>query len=304
MTDAAVKAASTSEARAERRSRLLGIGLMCAALMCFSGLDATAKWLNRSMDPLLTVWWRYMASVVLVSFVINPLTRPQVLRTNRPGVQVIRSVLLFLSTGLNFFALQYLQLAETMSIVFATPLMVALLAGPLLGEWVGPRRLAAIGVGFSGVLVITRPGLGTMHPAVLLSVAGSIAYAFYAITTRVLASHDSSQTTMVYSGLAGVVLLTPFLPFFWTTPASPLTWALLAATGVFGAIGHWLLILAHARAPAAILSPFIYTQIVWMLALGYVLFGDWPDNWTLVGSGIVIASGLYLISRERARKVD
>jgi drug/metabolite transporter (DMT)-like permease len=304
MTDPAVKAASSDEARAERRSRLIGIGLMCAALMCFSGLDATAKWLNRSMDPLLIVWWRYISSVVLVSFVINPLTRPGVLRTTRPGVQVIRSVLLFLSTALNFFALQYLQLAETMSIVFATPLVVALLAGPLLGEWVGPRRLAAIGVGFAGVLVITRPGLGTMHPAVLLSVAGAIAYAFYAITTRVLASHDSSQTTMVYSGLAGVVLLTPFLPSFWTTPASPLIWALLAAMGVFGAVGHWLLILAHARAPAAILSPFIYTQIVWMLALGYVLFGDWPDRWTLVGSGIVIASGLYLLSRERARKVD
>jgi drug/metabolite transporter (DMT)-like permease len=183
-------------------------------------------------------------------------------------------------------------------------LLVALLAGPLLGERVGPHRLAAIGVGFLGVLVITRPGLGTMHPAALLSVAGSVAYALYAITTRILASHDSSQTTMIYSGLAGVVLMTPLLPFVWTTPTSPLTWILLVATGAFGALGHWLLILAHARAPAPILSPFIYTQIVWMLALGYVLFGDWPDHWTLVGSGIVIASGLYLLYRERVRRLD
>jgi drug/metabolite transporter (DMT)-like permease len=275
---------------------------MCAALMCFSCLDATAKWLNRSMDPLLTVWWRYMSSVVLVSLALNPLTHPRVLTTSRPGMQALRSSLLFLSTALNFFALRYLQLAETMSILFATPLMVALLAGPLLGEWVGPRRLAAIGIGFMGVLVITRPGLGTTHPAILLSIAGSVAYAFYAITTRLLASHDSPQTTMVYSGLAGVVLLTPILPFIWTTPASPLTWIMVTAIGVFGAVGHWLLILAHARAPAAILSPFIYTQIVWMLALGYILFGDWPDRVTLVGSAIVIASGLYLISREHARK--
>jgi drug/metabolite transporter (DMT)-like permease len=304
MSDAAVKTALPAEILAERRRRLVGVGLMCVALMCFSGLDASAKWLSRSVDPLLSVWWRYMASVALVSLAINPFTQPGVLRTNRLLLQVVRSLLLFLSTALNFTSLQYLQLAETMSIVFATPLLVALLAGPLLGEWVGPRRLAAIGVGFLGVLVITRPGLGTIHPAALLSVAGSVAYALYAIMTRILASHDSSQTTMVYSGLAGVVVMTPLLPFVWTTPSSLLTWVLLVATGGFGALGHWLLILAHARAPAPILSAFIYTQIVWMLALGYIIFGDWPDYWTLAGSGIVIASGLYLLYRERVRQVD
>src|SRR5215218_9018055 len=153
--------------RTERRRRLVGIGLMCVALICFSLLDATAKWLNREMDPLLTVWWRYASSVALVSLFINPWTHPGVLRTRRPWLQVGRSLLLFVSTALNFFALQYLQLAETMSIMFATPLLVALLAGPILGERVGPRRLAAIGVGFVGVDVITRPGLGAMHPAAL-----------------------------------------------------------------------------------------------------------------------------------------
>jgi drug/metabolite transporter (DMT)-like permease len=191
-----------------------------------------------------------------------------------------------------------------MSIIFATPLLVALIAGPLMGEWVGPRRLAAIVIGFVGVLIITRPGLGTMHPAALLSVAGSVAYAFYALTTRILAAHDSSQTTMVYSGLAGVALMTPVLPLIWSTPGSPQVWFLLVALGAFGAVGHWLLILAHARAPAPVLSPFIYTQIVWMLALGYILFDDWPDHWTLVGSAIVIASGLYLLYRERVRRIE
>src|SRR3954471_10013633 len=176
MPDAAAEIASSHKARVERRERLIGIGLMCAALMCFSSLDATAKWLNRSMDPLLTVWWRYTSSVVLVSLALNPLNHPRLLTTTRPGMQALRSSLLFLSTVLNFFALRYLQLAETMSILFATPLMVALLAGPLLGGWVGSGRLVAIGVGFAGVLVITRPGLGTMHPAVLLSIAGSVAY--------------------------------------------------------------------------------------------------------------------------------
>jgi drug/metabolite transporter (DMT)-like permease len=303
--DAGVAPASRLvSAQAARRRRLAGIGLMCGALICFSLLDASAKWLNRDLDPLLTVWWRYASSVALVSLVINPWTHPGVLRTRRPWLQSARSLLLFVSTALNFVALQYLQLAETMSIMFATPLLVALLAGPLLGERVGPRRLAAIGIGFLGVVAITRPGLGAMHPAALLSVAGTVSYALYAVSTRMLAAHDSSRTTMVYSGLAGVALMTPLLPFLWTTPSTPGVWLLVVALGGFGAIGHWLLILAHARAPAPVLSPFIYTQILWMLALGYLLFDDWPDAWTLAGSGIVIASGLYLLYRERVGEAE
>jgi drug/metabolite transporter (DMT)-like permease len=140
-----------------------------------------------------------------------------------------------------------------------------------------------------------------MHPAALLSLAGSVAYAFYNIVTRILATSDRSETTLVYSGLAGVALTTPLVPFVWSTPDSFLTWALLIGLGAFGSVGHWLLILAHARAPAPVLAPFIYTQIVWMLALGYFVFGDWPDPWTFIGASVVIASGLYLFYRERAR---
>lgn len=287
---------------AARRDRVVGIALMCAAVLCFAGLDASAKWLNRLMDPLQTVWVRYVVSVVFVTLLINPITRPGVLRSSRPWLQIGRSVLLFLSTILNFFALIYLQLAQTSSIQFATPLLVALIAGPLLGEWAGPRRLVAIAIGFLGVLVVTRPGLGGMHPAALLTVTGTLCYAFYNIATRVLAAHDAAETTMVYSGLAGLVLTTPLMPFVWTTPASPLVWLMMAAVGAFGALGHWLLILAHRRAPAPILAPFIYTQIVWMIALGFFVFGDVPDMWTLAGGGIVVASGLYLFYRERTTK--
>lgn len=288
----------------DKRRRLIGIALMCGALLCFSGLDASAKWLNRSLDPLLVVWARYAVSVVLVSLLVNPITTPGLARTRRPWLQAARSLLLLLSTALNFFALQYLQLTETLSILFTTPLLVALLAGPILGEWVGPRRLIAIGIGFLGVLVVVRPGFGGMHPAALLSVAGAFCYAFYSISTRMLAASDSSATTMFYSGIAGVVVMTPILPFVWTTPPDLVTWILMLAVGGFGALGHWLLILAHARAPAAILSPFIYTQIIWMLALGYLVFGDLPDRWTIAGASIVIASGLYLLYRERVRSVD
>jgi drug/metabolite transporter (DMT)-like permease len=285
----------------ERRRRLVGIALMCGALMCFACLDASAKWVNRHVDPLVTVWARYAVSVALVGLLVNGFTTPGVLRTRRPWLQAGRSVLLLLSTALNFYALQYLQLAEAIAIQFMTPFLVALLAGPILGEWVGPRRLAAISVGFLGVLVITRPGLGGLHPAAFLSALGSVCYALYGISTRILAAHDSSRTTMVYSGLAGVALMTPIVPFVWSAPPGAIGWALLFAVGFFGAFGHWLLILAHARAPAPILSPFIYTQIVWMILLGWLVFGQLPDAWTLGGAGVVVASGLYLLYREQVR---
>ena len=299
MADTAISPLSSRASR--HRSRLIGIALMCAALLCFSCLDATAKWVNHSVDPLVTVWARYVSAAGLTFIVINPWTKPGAAVTRRLPLQLVRSVLLFVSTICNFIALQYLQLVEALSIVFSTPLIVALIAGPILGERIGRQRLFAVGIGFIGVLVIARPGLGTMHPAALLSLVGAVSYAFYGITTRMLASTDSSATTIFYSSLAGIVLMTPLLPWIWTTPSSPLIWALLMMTGVFAAVGHWLLILAHARAPAAILSPFIYSQIVWMLALGYILFGDWPDPWTFVGAGIVIASGLYLLYREQVK---
>lgn len=285
----------------ERRRRLVGIALMCGAVLSFSCLDATAKWLNQSLDPILTVWVRYVGSVAFVALFVNAWTTPGVARTRRPWLQAGRSVLLLASTALNFVALQYLQLTETISILFATPFLVALLAVFFLGERVGPRRLAAIAVGFLGVLVITRPGLGGVHPAAFLTVAGTVCYALYSVATRILAASDSSATTMFYSGLAGVVLVTPVVPLVWSVPDSGLVWTMMILVGAYGALGHWLLILAHARAPAPVLSPFIYTQIVWMIALGYLVFGDVPDGWTLAGSAIVIASGLYLLYRERVR---
>lgn len=288
------------EMPAERR--LTGILLMCAAVACFALLDTSAKWLNRSVDPLLTTWARYVTSVAMISLVINPVTVPGLLRTNRPWLQALRSLLLLLSTILNFFALSHLQLTQALSIQFAAPLLIALLAGPLMGEWAGARRLAAVAFGFCGVLVVTRPGFGGLPAAALLSVFGTFAYALYALTTRMLAAHDGSRTTLFYSGIAGFLLLVPIVPFVWTTPQSPLVWVMLVAVGAFGSLGHWFLILAHARAPAPVLSPFIYTEIIWMTALGFFVFGDVPDGWTIAGASIVISSGLYLLYRERARR--
>lgn len=279
--------------------RLLGILLMCAAVACFACTDASAKWLNRSVDPVLTTWARYVSSMILVSAVLNPWTVPGLTRTTRPVLQGARSVLLLAATAFNFFAVNYLQLTQTIAIQFASPFVIALLAGPLLGEWVGRQRLGAICVGFCGVLVVARPGFGGLHPAAFLSLAGTIAYSLYVIATRMLASHDRSTTTLFYSGLAGVILVTPILPFVWSTPNSAAVWIMLGAIGVFASLGHWLLIIAHALAPAPVLSPFLYTQIIWMGLLGYGLFGDVPDRWTVIGAVLVVASGLYLLLRER-----
>lgn len=296
--------ASPPDAAREARTRLVAILLMCGGVIGFATCDATAKWLNRSMDPLMTTWFRYASNVVLVSLVLNPVTKPRLYHANRFGLQILRSALLLACTVTNFFALRYLQLTETMTIQFAMPLLVALLAGPLLGEWVGPRRLAAIAAGFVGVLVVVRPGPDGIQPAALLCLGNVVCYAFYILATRRLAATDSSATTTFYSGLAGVALLTPALPLIWTAPTSPLAWALLLALGFFGAFGHWLFVLAHARAPAAVLAPFIYTQLLWMLILGWLVFGDVPGPGTLAGAGVVVASGLYLLSRERVRGVE
>lgn len=276
---------------------LVGIALMCGAVAFFACLDASAKALALAgIDPLLTTFMRYAVSVLMVTAFINPVTSPGVMRTRWPWLQVLRSLLLFGSTALNFLALRQLQLAETLSIQFAAPLTVALLAGPLLGEWSSPRRLAAIGIGLIGVLVIVRPGVGAFQPAVMLSLANMLCYAFYIIATRKLAGIDSTATTMFYSGFAGLAVMTPLLPWIWTDPGSLGPWLLLVAVGLLGTIGHWLLVMAHARAPAGVLAPFLYTQLLWSLLLGYVLFGDVPNQWTLIGASIVVASGLYLLS--------
>ncbi|MFO1146928.1 MAG: DMT family transporter [Alsobacter sp.] len=289
-------------ARLRGRERLIGIALMCGAVFCFSGLDSTAKYLSRELPTQQIVWARYFASLALTAIILNPVTQPGVLRTRRLGFQLARSGVLFGSTLLNFVALRYLQLAETVSITFFTPLLVALLGIALLGERLGRARLAAIAVGFIGVLVVVRPGASTTQPAVLLSVASCFCYAAYSLMTRQLAGVDSAQTTLFYSGLAGVVLLTPVLPVFWKEPPSTLHWVLMASMGVYATVGHFLMIKAHHFAPAGVLSPFMYTQLLWMVTLGWLIFGDVPDHWTVAGGLIVVASGLYLLSQERRPK--
>ena len=287
------------DASHERAQRLTGIALMCGAVACFSLLDTTAKYLNLYMATLQIVWARYTGAFLFPLIVSNPWNRPGLLRTGQPALQIGRSFLLLGSTMCNFLALRYLQLDEAIAIIFSTPFFVAALSGPILGEWVRWRRWTAIGVGFLGVLVVARPGAGAFQPAALLSLAAALCYAFYSIVTRSLARTDSNETTLFYSNLVGVVALMPVVPIVWTTPTDPLVIALMVASGAMGSFGHYLLIAAHRLAPAAVLAPFIYSEIVQVIILGYLVFGDVPNRWTLVGCAIVVGSGLYILYRER-----
>ena len=289
----------TDPAHEQRRQRLIGIALMCGACAVFAVLDCMAKYLGGHIDTLQVVAMRFVTAFLVALLISNPFTRPGLLRTARPGLQIVRGMILVSTTICNFIAFRWLQLDEALAILFSTPFLVAVLAGPILGEWVGWRRWIAICVGFLGVLVVIRPGLGGMHWAALWSVAAAILYAAYSIATRMVMRHDSSETTLFYANLVGISIMLPVLPFVWTTPPSWFDFALLLAVGACGSFGHYLLILAHHRAPASVLSPFIYTQLLWATTLGYLVFANVPNAWTLAGAAIVIGSGLYLFNRER-----
>ena len=277
----------------------MAIAMMCATMVLFACLDTEAKFLGRSLPTLQIVWARYFGAGVYALFYVRAFSRPGVMVSSRPGLQIGRSLLLLGSTVANFVALHFLQLAETATIGFLTPMVVAAMAGAILGEKVGGPRIAAIVMGFVGVVVATRPGSSAFQPIVLVSVFGVVCNAGYAITTRALSAHDSPETTLVWTQLAGIVSMTPILPWIWVTPAHLFGWLLMASMGLFAVIGHAMLIEAHHRAPAAVLTPFNYTQLIWMIISGAVFFGDIPPVLTLVGAAIVAACGLFLVMYER-----
>ena len=230
---------------------------------------------------------------------------PELAITRHPFLQVVRGLMLLASTGFNFLAITYLQLGQTAAISFTIPLWVCALSVPLLGERVGIRRWAAVMVGFLGVLVIMRPGTISFHWAMLLSLGATLCGSIYNIATRKVGGRDRAETSLLYVGLVGSLGAALPLPWHWLMPQGT-QWFLLLAMGLCGGIGHFLLIQAHRLAPASLLAPFFYTQIIWMILIGLVVFGDVPDIWTIVGAAIVIASGLFVFARERAlgRRTD
>jgi drug/metabolite transporter (DMT)-like permease len=281
---------------------LKGIVLILLAICCFAMLDATAKYTVQTVPQQVAVFFRYFVALVLASLLIVRTGGPELLKTRHPAGQAMRGVLLMASTTLNFLALSYLQLAQIAAILFTIPLWVCALSMPLLREPVGIRRWAAVIVGFLGVLVVMRPGTSDFHWAMFASLGAALCGGIYNILTRKVGGADRAETSLFYVCLVGAAAAALPLPWAWETPQG-LAWGLFLMMGIFGFAGHLMLIEAHRLAPASMLAPFIYTQIIWMILLGFIVFGDRPDMWTLIGAAIVIASGLYVFARERARGI-
>jgi drug/metabolite transporter (DMT)-like permease len=281
------------------RNRLIGIGIVSCAYFCFAVLDASAKWLVQSLPVAQVVWLRFSVHVLLMIALMarSGELKPQSIRS--PKLQALRALMLSAMTALNFWALQYLQLAETGSIQFAVPILVALFAAWLLGERLDTGRWIAVFVGFAGVLVIMRPGTQGFHPALLLAVANAVLYALFNLMTRKLAASDPPAITNLLSAFGAVVLMTPFALLGWQPLPSPKHWAILFLAGASGGIGHLCLAHAHRFAPASTLAPFLYQQILFTSLLGFLVFDDVPGTAVLTGAGIVVLSGLYLLWRER-----
>lgn len=294
---------ATVRSRLAVQSTPRAVALLLLALAFFAALDSTAKYLllYSGLPVTQIVWVRFLGQLLAIVLALGLVSLPRLLRTARPAHQLARSVFLLGSTVFNFLALRHLRLDQTTTIGFLAPLVVALLAGPFLGEWVGWRRLVAILVGFAGVLIAVRPGVAAFEPAFLYAFATVGCYALFTLLTRYLAPHDSSETTLFYSLLAGAVAVAPFALKDWVTPSSGLTIALMVAVGLFGAAGHWLFILAFRYAPAPTVVPFTYFSLITYAAAGWLVFNQLPDAWTLAGAGVIIASGLYILWREQVR---
>lgn len=283
------------------RNRLVGIGLISLTYLCFTLLDGGAKWLVRTLPVLEVVWIRFATHVLFTGALLAPRHGRALIRTRRPRLQALRAIMLLSMTAMNFTVLQYLQLAVTSSIFFSVPIIVAVLALPMLHERLDLARWIAILCGFLGVLVIVQPFGQDFHPAMFIAIANAVLYALFNMITRMLAAVDTPEATQFLSALGATVGLAPFALLAWEAPHDALEWLVAGLLGVLGGLGHYLLALAHRYAPATVLAPFVYQQVVYMALFGYLVFGDVPGTPVLVGAAIVVGSGLYLLLRERAR---
>jgi drug/metabolite transporter (DMT)-like permease len=280
-------------------NRLTGIALVSLCYVLFTLLDGAAKWLVAGVPVIVVVWLRFLMHAIFASALLLPLRGKSLIRTRHWRWHAARAVMFVVMTGLNFWALQYLQLVVTSSIFFLAPIVTALVAAPMLGEKIDAGRWAAIIAGFAGVLVIVRPGSADFHPAMLLAVANAVLVAIFNLMTRRLAAYDSPETIQYLPAVGAAALLAPFALAAWQSPAGWLEWTVACLMGALGGLGHYLLAAAHRYAPATVLAPFLYQQVLYMALFGYAVFGDVPAPPVWIGAAIVIASGLYLFARER-----
>lgn len=283
------------------RNRLVGIGLVSLCYLCFTMIDGGAKWLVSAMPLLMVMWLRFVTQVVFTAALLLPVRGLALVSTRHLRWHVLRGVMFMLMTGMNFWALQYLQLTVTTSIYFTVPILIALASARVLHERLDAGRWIAIIVGFCGVLVIVRPWSAEFHPAMGLAVANALLIAAFNMMTRRLAAYDPPETIQFLPAVVATVGLLPFAIAAWEWPQGWLEWTMACVLGLFGGLGHYLLAAAHRYAPSSVIAPFLYQQIVYMALFGYLVFGDVPEPGVWIGSAIVIASGLYLFARERSR---
>ncbi len=284
-------------AAARESKPLAGVALMLLAVLCFTLLDSTSKYLSASIPVPQLVWGRYLFGFLLVLLFVPRMGIRGLARTERPLFQIARALMLLGATGSMFLAVKFLPLAESYAISFASPLLVALAAAFLLGERVGWQRWCAIAGGFLGVVLVIRPGSGLFSWAAVFPLMMATFWAAYQIMTRMIGRSEPPATTLFYTMLVGALISSLAVGFFWQPPGLE-AWLGMAAMGVIGFLGQLAVIRAYALAEASRLSPLVYTQILWASLIGFAVFGDLPDAMTVAGAAIVIISGLALLRRK------
>ena len=280
------------------RNRQIGIALVTVTTLLFAVLDTSAKWLVQTLPVLQVVWLRFVFHTILTTAIFMPSMGPDLFKIKNPSLQFLRGLMLALMTGLNFYALQFLQLAEVGAVQFSVPILIALISAWLLHEKLDAKRWLAICVGFAGVLTIIRPGSHGFHPAIFLSIINAFLYAAFNLMTRRLAGSDHPISTQLVSAAVPSLLLAPMALWQWQMPSDWFTWSVIVLTGLAGGLGHTATALAHRYATAAVLGPFLYQQIIYMTLGGWLVFGQIPDSAVVIGACIVVMSGLYLLWHE------
>lgn len=278
--------------------------MLLGALFLFVLLDSTAKHLGARHPVPMLVWSRYAVHFLLMVIFLAPSMRLRLVTTTRPARQIVRAICLLFTTFFAMAAFARMPLAETTAIVFAAPLLVTLLARPVLGEQIGALRWAAVIIGFVGVVLIARPGSGLVTDGIALALAAAVCYALYQILTRQLSSTETSVTMLFYTALIGTIGMSLALPWIWTGQMPGLVDALMICSlGVYGGVGHFLLIKAFRDAPASVLSPILYVQLIWATLMGWIVFGHFPDTAALLGILTIAAAGAVIAFDSRRKPV-
>ena len=276
-----------------------GIVLVLITVAIFAVNDVLSKYLTRFYPIALIVWARYAFHLLLISIVLGPRVGMRLVRTTRPGAQLLRALMLTAASLLIVSSFKYMPVAEASSIAFLAPIVVTVMSVIFLKERVQPARWIAVLCGFLGVLIIIRPGSDIFTWAMLLPMGNAVAFASYQIMTRRLSGVESPFASIFYPGLIGTLVLSTTLPYCWVMPQSGLHALAFVVIGMLNGLSHLTLIKAYEHAPASRLAPFSYSQLIWVSLIGYVVFGDFPDNWSLLGITILVISGIYNVTHQR-----